>query len=47
MLQGLQGQATALAGQAQGQANNLLAQAEGAVGGIPVFNSSQVNRILG
>jgi hypothetical protein len=47
MLQGLQGQATALAGQAQGQANNLLAQAEGAVNGIPVFSASQVNRILG
>jgi hypothetical protein len=47
MLQGLQGQATAIAGQVQGQANNLLDQAEKAVGGIPVFNASQVNQILG
>jgi hypothetical protein len=46
MLQDLQGQATALAGQAQGQATNLLTQAQGTVNGIPVFNASQVNQIL-
>jgi hypothetical protein len=47
MLQDLQGQATALAGQAQGQATNLLTQAQGTVNGIPVFNASQVNRLIG
>ena len=47
MLKDLQGQATAIAGQVQGQANNLLSQAQSTVNGIPVFNASQVNRILG
>jgi hypothetical protein len=46
VLQGLQGQATTLAGQVQGQATALASQAQTAAGNLPVFNASQVNKII-
>jgi hypothetical protein len=46
MLQNIQSQGSALVSQAQGTAAGLANQATGAVGNIPVFSASQINRIL-